>query len=1091
MFFCGVRHGLIGALVILALIYAERSNASAGISAEPAGTDIHEILRTSSGEYFIGTNGGLSLWIGPGQYRNYTVYDGLVANLIYDLAEDDKGRVWVATEGGISIFTKGNFTNFPCGSGFMHSGAVRLKWKNGKMIVHTASEGTLIFEGDNITKIPPPEILPAKKKKDIKSRPAPVIIHSRQPDYEGNEWKKVLGQGMPALYPTNYIRFQTPIKNKYAKNISEKLADSIMAMIPAGKSGSFWFVTNDKKLRHFDISKGKIADPNFDIDEDVRVTGLARTSDNYLWIIAENRIFRIDDREPETSSPKAVPYEGVGKIRTMIEEEKITWFLAENGLLKYKDNTLETYTYRDGLPPGPILAIQRDAENNLWAGGPGGFGKLILGEGRKSLNDVEKAVRRAEQSSVRKGFNHSRKEYEDAARHLALMDTRNLKVLILSARVEYHLASKDCPPIGWQLKSPYLADSCADYESGKCNIVSKPVSALKFRKKSEEDQDDLDYQPLLRPFLQIKRNQDINAFNSKMLSESIQKQNAKFSAVIRPLRAALNLNPDNKMLWLEYGNALLMNREWEDVQEAIDIFKKSDFANDKHFLNNLGVAYAMSGQYEYARKLFQQIKTDDPHYLPALFNLVRLLHIEKKYNESEILARTYLESDHSDSLWRQASEKLLESVQQENDWHVSAKLAVLFIGLTGIASLLGYIRRFGSIWRDVKRNIPFAPIKNPYIVGNPIRSSEMFFGRKDDFFFIRQKLKGDEKNLVIVFCGERRSGKTSILFQILNGRLGHGFIPVLFDMQSVPLVKSEADFLQKMAEETLSSTGHPEWLDEFQWHGQDINPFQTYETLLNRITEIHPSDYLLYLFDEYEIIGEKVREGSLSHDLIFFFANLLENRKISFIFTGSKRIEDHSENFWKILIGKSVYKKISFLSVRDTERLITEPVQESLFYEEGIVELITAYSAGSPFYTQVICQNLTDRANMKRTSYVDKKDLEAIIEEVLDNPLPQMIYFWDNLPYEEKLVLSLLAEALEKHNQSLRPKVLLGLVQKEKIPVSLNYQEFLTVSERLFHKEILLKDSRGRYRFRTDLFRRWIGKDHSIWEVIHNSQVAK
>ena len=86
--------------------------------------------------------------------------------------------------------------------------------------------------------------------------------------------------------------------------------------------------------------------------------------------------------------------------------------------------------------------------------------------------------------------------------------------------------------------------------------------------------------------------------------------------------------------------------------------------------------------------------------------------------------------------------------------------------------------------------IPF----NPYIVGNPIKTKEMFFGRQDDFNYVVKKIGGAKSNQVLVFCGERRSGKTSILFQILNGRLGERFLPVLVDMQILAGIKTDDHF---------------------------------------------------------------------------------------------------------------------------------------------------------------------------------------------------------------------------------------------------------------------------------------------------------
>ena len=99
------------------------------------------------------------------------------------------------------------------------------------------------------------------------------------------------------------------------------------------------------------------------------------------------------------------------------------------------------------------------------------------------------------------------------------------------------------------------------------------------------------------------------------------------------------------------------------------------------------------------------------------------------------------------------------------------------------------------LWQ--KRGQVFETIPNPYIVGNPIRSKDMFFGREDDFRFIRDKLVNSPTGLIIVLAGERRSGKTSILYQILNGRLGERFVPVFIDMQAMT-IRDEAEFFQHL-----------------------------------------------------------------------------------------------------------------------------------------------------------------------------------------------------------------------------------------------------------------------------------------------------
>ena len=55
---------------------------------------------------------------------------------------------------------------------------------------------------------------------------------------------------------------------------------------------------------------------------------------------------------------------------------------------------------------------------------------------------------------------------------------------------------------------------------------------------------------------------------------------------------------------------------------------------------------------------------------------------------------------------------------------------------------------------------------NPYIIGKPLREGELFFGREDVFQYIRQNLKGEYRDNIIILHGQRRTGKTSILYQL-------------------------------------------------------------------------------------------------------------------------------------------------------------------------------------------------------------------------------------------------------------------------------------------------------------------------------------
>jgi hypothetical protein len=209
---------------------------------------------------------------------------------------------------------------------------------------------------------------------------------------------------------------------------------------------------------------------------------------------------------------------------------------------------------------------------------------------------------------------------------------------------------------------------------------------------------------------------------------------------------------------------------------------------------------------------------------------------------------------------------------------------------------------------------PFTPIRpNPYIVGTPIRDRTMFFGREAEFELVRKRFSESGHGGLLVFCGERRSGKTSILFQILDRRLGPDFIPVLIDMQSMA-VSHEIDFLDKLSREVLAALG-PSGVaippPEFR---EGSNHSATFGQFIERVLAANPQKKLILLFDEYELFENKIASGTLREDVLYLLANLIERQSVYMVFTGSQHLEARRAEYWKIL-GKSLYKTISYLGL--------------------------------------------------------------------------------------------------------------------------------------------------------------------------------
>lgn len=425
----------------------------------------------------------------------------------------------------------------------------------------------------------------------------------------------------------------------------------------------------------------------------------------------------------------------------------------------------------------------------------------------------------------------------------------------------------------------------------------------------------------------------------------------------------------------------------------------------------------------------------------------------------------------------------------------------LVIGLTMSFASAGIIlirqrqRREYVLPANLRTFVPIEP--NPYIVGNPIRTPAMFFGREDDFNYLQTKLEGAAQGgIVLVLCGERRAGKSSILYQVLNGRLGENFIPVFIDLQEM-VIANEHEFFGRIARligEAVSEANDTSLSDRsfntrelrnFQFSDVNKNAYHLFLDFLNEILSGIGERRLILLIDEYELLETKVEDKKLSKEIFTFFASLIDNQeRLSFLFTGSRRLEERDRKYWREFLRRSLFRKVSFLSERDTKRLISEPVKNKLVFGRGVEDAIYRLTSGHPFYTQYTCQAIVDYLNESKRNYLLKSDLNQVIEEIIDNPLPQMIYFWDGFGDDEKLVMSLVAEVLTTSNDSVTANRIAQAIQKENYPVKLSTDTIRLTLEELTRVDVLKKIGDEAFCFRIDLLRLWIKKSHSIWRVV-------
>ncbi len=269
----------------------------------------------------------------------------------------------------------------------------------------------------------------------------------------------------------------------------------------------------------------------------------------------------------------------------------------------------------------------------------------------------------------------------------------------------------------------------------------------------------------------------------------------------------------------------------------------------------------------------------------------------------------------------------------------------------------------------------------PYVTGTPLQSGQMFVGRQDVFDFVREHLLGVYQNNVIVLHGQRRTGKTSILYR-LNEVLADTHVCVLIDMQG-KAARGEVDFLYSMADDiayALENNGVAVELPPRQEFVESPEFFFRSRFLRGVGDALDPlGKNLLIMFDEFEELQKRVEDGKLTADIFSYLRNLMQHeRKVDFVFAGTHKLEELGAQYWSILFNIAAYKKITFLTADEVTRLVTLPVAPfGLEYDPLAIERIFQVAAGHPYFTQVICHELVTYHNETQRNYLTTTEVDA------------------------------------------------------------------------------------------------------------------
>ncbi|MEE9151343.1 MAG: ATP-binding protein, partial [Thermoplasmata archaeon] len=386
---------------------------------------------------------------------------------------------------------------------------------------------------------------------------------------------------------------------------------------------------------------------------------------------------------------------------------------------------------------------------------------------------------------------------------------------------------------------------------------------------------------------------------------------------------------------------------------------------------------------------------------------------------------------------------------------------------------------------DIPREFKYIP--NPYITGGPIKpgSKEMFFGREHVFEFIKNNISSISQKNVLILQGERRTGKTSILYQ-LPDILGSEYICVFLDGQEFG--KATLDYLFYRMSKLISNACLQRGIS-VTLPNRDVfkdDPWYVFkDQFLEDLSEVLGDRYLVILFDEFEALEHAVKNGPMDPVIFDYIRNLMQHEeKLVFIFAGLHRLEEMMEDYWGVMFNIALYWKISFLEESEARKLITKPVEGyNMLYDDLAIEKIIRATACHPYFVQLLCRFSVNRHNAEKRNYITVQDVNEELVNVVEKAKPHFNYIWTlSSPYE-RILLAILPEILRKKNIA----TVIDILQEfEESRLDISRVKLSSALKSLTAKDILERVSNGEvhYRFKVDFIRMWVEKYQPLSKVM-------
>jgi hypothetical protein len=362
---------------------------------------------------------------------------------------------------------------------------------------------------------------------------------------------------------------------------------------------------------------------------------------------------------------------------------------------------------------------------------------------------------------------------------------------------------------------------------------------------------------------------------------------------------------------------------------------------------------------------------------------------------------------------------------------------------------------------------------NPYIAGNPVTGEEMFFGRENVFAFVRQALTGQHRDNVIVLYGQRRTGKTSALYQ-MHRHLDARYLCIFVDLHGLALNGVDG-FLWDLANTIVRALRKEHQIDLPPLKRSDFLPdARAYfeNDFLSQVWNAIGDRHILLMLDEVIRLQEQIEAGKLDKSVFEYLRHLMQHSdRLNFLFSLGSGLEE-MEKEYAFLFSVGLYRKISFLTRDAATALITQPVKDYYKFEPSAIDRILSITSGHAYFTQLLCHSLFNQWLQHRHPFIRVDDVNPVLSEVVERGLAVLKQVWDDSTPGERAVLAAMGAASGKRNHPI------GMADIDRawagLEVAIPENEKARAMRSLIARDVIIGEDR--YQFAIELQRLWIQK---------------